>query len=126
MLFLHDFRQYLIFWRNRLHVVCYESSAGAYSAAAPDHLSRSSTAADLPVDHNFSFRKVDLDSYGLKQRHHLSKKNGHNPQGILTSSDDDSDSGEKVPPFHLSPALLKHQKNMKSGDTISVFEALSS
>ena len=68
----------LVYWQNTVQLICYESSdptAALGSGSSSSAFIRGSGGAQvaatqrtLPVDHNFSFHKVAMDSYALNWR----------------------------------------------------------
>ncbi len=69
-----------------MQLICYESEGGE---SWQDRLSPSELK--LPVNHNFSFHKVAMDSYALNWRQRQRNEQRHN---MLPTGDSDLDSDE--------------------------------
>lgn len=91
VIFLHDFRQMLVYWQNTVRLICYEASgtslsgdywSGVGGRNGPQGFSgirggggsydmtvlnaAENEQRKLPIDHDFSFHKVTMESYALK------------------------------------------------------------
>ena len=96
VIFLTNFRQMLVFWQNTVQLICYESDSTTASGGGGIDTWRGSQGAKssqvqqkLPVDHNFSFHKVAMDSYAVNWRQ--AQRSDH--QHMLPAGD--SDFGEE-------------------------------
>ena len=61
VLFLYDYRQILVTWRDTVQLICYEGDC--------EHVQGGRHVPDcertLPLNHDFSFHKVAMEGYGL-------------------------------------------------------------
>jgi len=68
VIFLHNFRQLLVYWQNTVQLICYESSESGGDSWRDLSGGTPARERKLPLHHNFNFHKVAMDSYALNWR----------------------------------------------------------